>query len=200
MVAKVNKSNTGGGEGVILMKREDFENRSDLFENIPNTSGTYYYKVYKLASKLPWWTKKIVPRDKVEIHHEIWNAFPYMKSFMHNDPILSKERFFVKVETFYASDRGEQENVFKLTPELLKERHVVRTDFAYDHLNPKDYKLEEDPTKFLSKKTGRGMLPRDWKETTTPHMCVYKLITISARIFGLQRKLENIAHDVFGFF
>jgi hypothetical protein len=40
------------------------------------------------------------------------------------------------------------------------------------------------------------MLKPDWKETSQPIMCMYKLVTISVKWFGLQRKLEAIAHDI----
>jgi hypothetical protein len=81
-VARVSRENTGGGEGVELLAYEPFLNRSDLFPNCSNSSGMYSHKVYKLNSKMPWWVKRLVPKSKTELHHEVWNAFPYMKSIM----------------------------------------------------------------------------------------------------------------------
>jgi hypothetical protein len=135
-VARVSRENTGGGEGVELLAYEPFENRSDLFTNCPNTSGMYSHKVYKLSSKMSWWIRRLVPKNKSELDHEVWNAFPHMKSVMQvfidvlfcyessdfnaltfvfyefqNDEILSKEKIFVKVESLFVEDKGAQENV-----------------------------------------------------------------------------------------
>lgn len=61
----------------------------------------------------------------------------------------------------------------------------------------KEYKVEEDPKKFLSTKTGRGKLTHDWKTTTKPMMCVYKLVTCEFKWFGLQNKAEKYIQNVF---
>lgn len=54
----------------------------------------------------------------------------------------------------------------------------------------------EDPTKFLSKKTGRGQLKSSWKETTKPLMCAYKLVTVEFKWFGIQGRIENLIQSV----
>jgi hypothetical protein len=79
-LAKVNKENTGGGEGVIYVKSEEFTNKKDLFPGV--TEGSYSHKIYKLDSKVPWWVKKIIPKGKLELHEESWTAFPYSKSII----------------------------------------------------------------------------------------------------------------------
>ncbi len=55
----------------------------------------------------------------------------------------------------------------------------------------KDYKEEWDPAKFKSKKTGRGELKSDWKDTSTPVMCCYKLVECEFKWFGLQGTVES---------
>ena len=59
-----------------------------------------------------------------------------------------------------------------------------------------DYKEDEDPTKFLSTKTGRGKLKPDWKDTTKPIMCAYKLVTVEFKWFGLQNRVEKFIQSV----
>ena len=54
-----------------------------------------------------------------------------------------------------------------------------------------DYKEEWDPKKFESKKTGRGKLKADWKETSQPIMCCYKLVECEFKWFGLQGTVES---------
>ena len=45
-VAKSSKENTGGGEGIEVLKNEPFSNKKDLFKNY--TDGQYTHKIYKL--------------------------------------------------------------------------------------------------------------------------------------------------------
>jgi hypothetical protein len=52
--------------------------------------------------------------------------------------------------------------VHELPPEKLKDRDVVHIDIANDPVTTADYKPDEDPTKFKSKKTGRGPLTGQW--------------------------------------
>jgi len=55
----------------------------------------------------------------------------------------------------------------------------------------KDYKEDEDPTKYHSEKTGRGPLEEGWKDDAEPVMCAYKLVTVEFKWWGLQTKVEN---------
>ena len=62
--------------------------------------------------------------------------------------------------------------------------HTTTTDvidIVNDHLSSGDYKKEEDPNHYVSKKTGRGPLYEDW--ITNPPggiiMCSYKLIKVN---------------------
>jgi hypothetical protein len=45
-VAEASKENTGGGEGIVVLKNEPFSNKNDLFKSY--TSGQYTHKLYKL--------------------------------------------------------------------------------------------------------------------------------------------------------
>ncbi len=64
----------------------------------------------------------------------------------------------------------------------------------------KDYKEDEDPTKFLSKKTGRGQLKPNWRDHTQPLMCCYKLVTVEFKWFGLQGRVEKFIQQVREFY
>ena len=107
-----------------------------------------------------------------------------------------KDKILAKNETLFAADKGTQENPFNLPPDVLKKRKIVYIDIVNDPISPKDYKESEDPTKFVSKKTGRGPLGSNWKNTMQPITCVYKLIYLHAKYFGLQRKLEKKSHEI----
>ncbi len=45
-VAKSSKENTGGGEGIEVLKNEPFTNKKDLFKDY--VDGQYTHKIYKL--------------------------------------------------------------------------------------------------------------------------------------------------------
>ena len=65
-------------------------------------------------------------------------------------------------------------------------------DPAKDSIPSSDYKAEEDPKKFVSKKTKRGPLRDDWLNdyiedpSKQPIMCAYKLIKIEFKYWGIQ--------------
>lgn len=187
-VAKASRENTGGGEGIIVLNNEPFTNKTDLFQN--HTNGQYTHKIYKLQSKVPWWIRKLAPKGTLEMHEEAWNAYPYCKTVV-NNPDYMKENFFIKIESLHCQDNGTQENPFNLPKDVLAKREIITIDIANDPVSVADYKEDEDPTKFLSTKTGRGHLKPNWRDTTTPIMCAYKLVTVEFKWFGLQTKIEK---------
>ena len=107
-----------------------------------------------------------------------------------------KENFFVKIESLHVADKGQSENVFNLMPDALAKREVVYIDIANDPVNAGDYKEDEDPAKFLSTKTGRGKLGKNWRDNTEPIMCAYKLVTVEFKWFGLQGRVEKYIQSV----
>lgn len=187
-VAQASKENTGGGEGIEVLKNEPFENKKDLFQNY--TSGQYTHKIYKLQSKVPWWLRKMAPKGTLEFHEEAWNAYPFCRTCV-NNPGYMKENFFIRIESLHVADNGKLENPFNLSKNELDKREVIYIDIANDPVSSSDYKEDEDPTKFLSTKTGRGQLKPNWRDTTTPIMCAYKLVTCEFKWFGLQTKVEK---------
>lgn len=186
-VAQASMDETGGGEGIEVLKNEPFANKKDLF--LEFTAGQYTHKIYKLQSKVPWWVRKLAPKGVLEMHEEAWNAYPYCRTIV-NNPDYMKENFFIKIESLHSEDRT-LSNPFHLNKEQLAKREIINIDIANDPLNDADYKLEEDPTKFLSEKTGRGQLKEDWKSTTVPLMVAYKLVTVEFKWFGLQGRVEK---------
>lgn len=77
-VAEASKNNTGGGEGIEVLKNEPFRNYPLLGGKY--SSGQYTYKIYHLASKVPAFIRMMLPRNSLEIHEEAWNAYPYCKT------------------------------------------------------------------------------------------------------------------------
>ena len=188
-VAEASKNETGGGEGVEVIKNESFNDPKILSESHP--CGQYTFKVYHLKSKIPKLLYYVLPAGSTEIHEHAWNAYPYCRTILTN-PTYMKDRFMVKIETLHAPDRGTQENALNLTPELLKKRDVAFIDIANDPVSGRDYKLSEDPTKFVSEKTGRGPLTsKNWRQDCEPVMCAYKLVTVEFVFRGFQNRIES---------
>lgn len=188
-VAEASKNETGGGEGVEVIKNESFDDPNVLGEAYP--TGQYTFKIYHLKSKVPKLFHLLLPAGSTEVHEHAWNAYPYCRTILTN-PSYMKDNFMVKIETLHAPDRGTQNNAHQLTPELLKKRDVTFIDIANDPVSTRDYKPTEDPTKFKSKKTDRGpLIGKDWRQHCEPVMCAYKLVTVEFRWMGLQNRIES---------
>ncbi|CAH0685778.1 unnamed protein product [Chilo suppressalis] len=189
-VAEVSKNETGGGEGIEVIKNEPFKDYPLLGGRF--SSGQYTYKIYHLASKVPAFIRLLAPKGSLEVHEEAWNAYPYCRTVLTN-PGYMKENFVICIESLHLPDVGDQYNVHELPPEKLKIREVVNIDIANDPLPSADYKPETDPTKFKSSKTGRGpLVGPNWKNDVKPVMTCYKLVTAEFKWFGLQSKVENV--------
>lgn len=188
-VAEASKNETGGGEGVEVVKNEPYDNVPLLGGRF--TKGQHTYKIYHLSSKVPAFVRYLAPKGSLEIHEEAWNAYPYCKTVLTN-PGYMKDNFTILVETYHIADRGDSANCHRLSPEVLKQREVVPIDISHDHVPTEDYKADEDPKMYKSEKTGRGPLKdRKWKSTVDPVMTAYKLVTVEFKWFGLQGKVEN---------
>ncbi|XP_055340841.1 phosphatidylinositol transfer protein alpha isoform-like isoform X2 [Paramacrobiotus metropolitanus] len=190
-VAEASKGETGGGEGVQVLQNEPYEN-FPLLDGQPDR-GQFTHKTYYLQSKVPSWVRTIAPKGSLEFTEKAWNAYPYCKTEFSN-PSYMKEAFLLTVESLHLPDRGNSYNVHQLSPDKLKKRDVVFVDIANDKISSKDYKLQYDPQKFRSTKTGRGPLGSDWQASATPVMCCYKLVTVEFKWTGLQNKVENFIH------
>ena len=79
-VAEVSKNETGGGEGVEVLKNEPYTGHPLLGDQF--NEGQYTYKVYHLASKVPQFIRMITPKGSLEIHEEAYNAYPYSKTVL----------------------------------------------------------------------------------------------------------------------
>lgn len=187
-VAEASKNETGGGEGVEIVRNEPFDDPEILGSKYP--SGQYTFKIYHFKSKVPKLLNMILPSGTTEVHEHAWNAYPYCRTILTN-PSFMKDNFVIKVETVHAPDRGIQENVHCLPADLLRKRQIQLIDIANGQVHPRDYKSHEDPKLFTSQATKRGPLnTSDWIETCEPVMCAYKLITVEFKWFGFQGRTE----------
>ncbi|XP_046962154.1 protein retinal degeneration B isoform X2 [Vanessa cardui] len=201
MIAKKSREESSGeGSGVEIIVNEPYENG-------PGGKGQYTQKIYHVGSHLPGWFKSLLPKSALTVSEEAWNAYPYTKT-RYTCPFV--EKFSLEIETYYFSDNGHQDNVFKLTGSDLKNRIVDVIDVVKDQLYGADYVKEEDPKLFISQKCNRGPLSDSWLEEYWREvqgkpqpltngkslMCAYKLCRVEFRYWGMQTKLEKFIHDV----
>ncbi|XP_076853709.1 phosphatidylinositol transfer protein beta isoform [Brachyhypopomus gauderio] len=188
-VAEASKNETGGGEGIEVLKNEPYEKDGE--------KGQYTHKIYHLKSKVPAFVRMIAPEGSLVFHEKAWNAYPYCRTIVTNE--YMKDDFFIKIETWHKTDLG-LDNVHKLDSSIWNTTEVVPIDIAdVCQVAPMDYKPDEDPTTFQSTKTGRGPLGPNWmtelvNNPKSPHMCAYKLVTVKFKWWGLQNKVENFIH------
>lgn len=210
-VAEVSKSETGGGEGIEVLKNEPFKDfpllgmkiidfvlfffqmqMYKIFIGGKYSSGQYTHKIYHVASKVPAFIRLLAPKGSLEIHEEAWNAYPYCRTVITN-PGYMKDNFIISIESFHVADNGQSENVHELPPEKLKNREVIHIDIANDPVSSADYREAEDPSKFKSEKTGRGpLVGPEWRKNCKPVMTCYKLVTCEFKWFGLQTRVESL--------
>lgn len=211
-IAEASKDQTGGGEGVEILKNEPYSDETG--------SGQYTHKIYRMDSKIPGWVKMIFGAQNVknmaQFDERAWNAYPHCKTVLTN-PLYMKECFETKIETWHKAD-WDLENVHGLPPDVWQNVQVVPIDIAAD-VAPADYKPEFDPCIFKSaERPDRAPLNKNWMEQTkkeivsrreceklgipedqlpsvTKHMCIYKLVTIKCRWRPITSKLEGFGHN-----
>jgi Phosphatidylinositol transfer protein len=141
-----------------------------------------------LKSKLPKFIAMLVPDSMTDIVEYSWNAFPHCRTEYYN--AYYGDKFMLSVESIHAADRGTQANAVNLSPEDLDKRKVdyINIACADSHVKMID---GEDPTTFMSRKTGRGYLKPSFIEDHDPVMCCYKVVKLRFKVFALQSKVES---------
>ena len=103
-------------------------------------------------------------------------------------------KFRVEIYTKFEDNSGTTENTFQVPEEEYPQITIDHVDIAFDEIQPKHFKEEEDPKVFRSIKTNRGPLVEGWRVTDTPLMCSYKLVHASFEVWGFQTKVEDFIH------
>ncbi|XP_032473198.1 phosphatidylinositol transfer protein alpha isoform-like [Phocoena sinus] len=180
----------GGGESVEVPVNETYEKNGE--------KGQYTHKIYHLQGKVPTFVGMLAPDGAVDIYEKAWNDYFYYRTVITNE--YMKEDCLIKMETWHKVDLGAQKNVHKLEPEAWKHVEAIYIDIAdQSEVLRQNYKAEEDPEKFLSIKTGRGVLDPNWKQELVNqkdclYLYAYKLDTVKFKGWGLQNKVENFIH------
>ena len=203
MIAKKSKEESKGAEsGIEILINEPYT------DGPGGKGGQYTKKLYHIGSHLPGWAKSVIPTTALVVEEEAWNAYPYAKTRW-KCPLM--ERLSLECETYYTPDSGHQDNIFNLTDAEKQERIVDIIDIVKDNEGSVyDDPKKDDPTIYISEKTGRGPLNQNWitehtsggdeKDQTKKNegtvMCAYKLFKVEFRCWGLQGRVENLIHDL----
>lgn len=62
--AMASKEQTGGGEGVEVVKNEPYEKEN-------GEKGQYTYKIFHLASRVPYFVRAVMPESALVIYEEV---------------------------------------------------------------------------------------------------------------------------------
>ncbi|CAK8684198.1 unnamed protein product [Clavelina lepadiformis] len=199
-VAEASKNETGGGEGIEVIKNEPYEKDGE--------SGQYTKKIYHLASRIPSFVRFFVPEGLTHVVEESWNVYPHYKT-VYTNPTYMKENFEICLLSLHLPDLGTSENVHKLSPEEWNKTEVIKIDIVNDPINSGDYSEESDPKLFKSKKANRGPFGTDWidrlrqkkeicqsqqnsDDANIPaYMCAYKLVSCKFKVRFLQNRVES---------
>ncbi|XP_058455321.1 cytoplasmic phosphatidylinositol transfer protein 1 isoform X2 [Malaya genurostris] len=184
MIARHSLEQSNEGNGVEVIEN------NECIDPV-HGKGQFTEKRIHLSSRLPYWIQTFCPKI-FYVTERGWNYYPftiteYTCSFI---PKLN-----IKIHTKFENDPGTSENCLNIPHEKLEERLVDFVDIAFDELNGKHYKEDEDPKFFKSALTGRGPLLEGWKQTDEPIMCSYKLVQVSFEVWGLQTKVEDFIHN-----
>lgn len=168
----------------------DDKQKAFLKEREIHTNGQYTEKRIHLSSRLPYWLQTITPRV-FYVTEKSWNFYPvtiteYTCSFL--------PKFRVEIYTKFEDNNGSTENTFKVPEEEYQQVAIDSIDIAFDEVNAKHYKEDEDPRFFKSVKTNRGPLMEGWRITDKPIMCSYKLVHTWFEVWGFQTKTEEFIH------
>jgi len=196
-VAEQSKKETGGGEGVEVLKNEPFINKET------GKTGQYTYKKISKDSRVPAWIRMLAPEGSLDVFEESWNCYPDYKTTITNG--YMKDSFHITITSKHEPFDGKFKN-----PHNIKDSKVDRVlvDIANDPRG--DDKSEPNPATFLSTKTGRGRLGENWIDEglkspeSCPMMCSYKLVEVEFKCMFLQGKIENLiqskSHQIITYF
>ena len=76
----VTQNETGGGEGVEVVKNEPYQAGPEADKHSLGRPGQYTHKLFHLESRVPSFIKIIAPKGSLTIDEKAWNAYPYCKT------------------------------------------------------------------------------------------------------------------------
>ncbi|OHT03970.1 Phosphatidylinositol transfer protein 1 [Tritrichomonas foetus] len=195
MIARRQREESGGGEGIELITREPYTEGDE--------TGIYAHKVYHYRSRIPGFIRWLVPNSLTEFHEEGWAAFPHEKLRYSVPALQNRTSIFIDCYSYpYSRDDGFPENPCHLTEEELAIREIRYMDIVTMPPVPtrEDWQLSE----FKCESAGIDLIPKptrpfdptkvpEWVENYKGKMMVnVKCIKCKINIFGFQKRIENM--------
>jgi len=205
-VSESSKHETGGGEGVEVIKNNPYEEGPEADKHSLGQKGQYTHKLYHLESKVPYFIRMFAPEGSFILEEEAWNAYPYCKTVITN-PGYMKDNMKIELKTWHRKGAGLENNVHQL--DNWKSVEVVEIDIANDKVSSSDYRKETDPKLYNHEESGRKSLGENWLQAIQQEckiiqeqrpldaideptvMTCYKLVSVQFKWFGLQNRVEN---------
>lgn len=168
--------------------------------------GQYKKVLCSNDTRTPGFIRALAPTGSLDMYEETWSCPSQQIAVLTNGYL--KDKMSIKITTKYRPDAGNSRNIHDLPANRLKDVERIVIDVANVSDNgSSDRARSMDTATFLSAKTGRGRLGRNWVSDTlaanagkhvdgseygtTPLMCCYVLAEVEVKIFGLQSKLEK---------
>lgn len=166
-VAEASKAETGGGDGVEVLKNEPIDH-PEYNKHSRDGKCQYTHKIYHLEQKVPGWIKAFAPAGSLHLHEEAWNAYPFCKTVLTNPGYMEKG-FRLSITTWHKEGDRTIDNVHELEGNNLAKRQVISIDIVNDPISSGDYKKEYDPSLFsedqcLCLHKGKDSNGLDWIE------------------------------------
>jgi hypothetical protein len=171
------------------------EERTMEIDGVMRT-GQYTEKHFHLDKSIPRVLRVFLPKKALVFHETCFNAALDCGRVItrYASPAFSAKRFEMSVETqLVAGDRGTGcENPIGLSKELLAtvQRDII--DIVTDPVDEKHYEPQFDLSKVPAPD---APLAADWRQTVTPIMTSYKLVTCHIKL-PMQKKIERTVQSI----
>ncbi|KAF1741793.1 hypothetical protein MXB_3309 [Myxobolus squamalis] len=86
-VAEQSKKNTGGGEGIKVLKNEPFDDE--------NGKGQYTCKIFSFESRSPGWARPLLPTGCLKFREDARNCYPNCRTEYKNEYLAEKMKYKV---------------------------------------------------------------------------------------------------------
>lgn len=173
------KSETGNGEGIEVVKSEQFDGTNSGKTDIRGEKGTHTEKIYHIKSKIPSFIRWAVPDKYLHFYETSYNCFPHFLT-LYSVPGMGKD-FDLRIESqhvkYECNSNGIMKdfpnNATKLNSDELKKRKIVWLDIINgipkkSEFSLKGYKCEKAGLDFTSPEFSYGQQASSDQSSSAP--------------------------------
>lgn len=169
------KSETANGEGIEVVKSEQFDGTNSGKTDIRGEKGTHTEKIYHIKSKIPGFIRWAVPDKYLHFYETSYNCFPHFLT-MYDVPGMGKD-FDLRIESQHVKyEHGMKDfpnNATKLNSSELKKRKIVWLDIINgipkkSEFSLKGYKCEKADLDFTRPEFKEGSSSEQSSSSNAP--------------------------------